>query len=214
MKNKNLESRFFNLEKSLGNIKSTRSFINNEIEKNDRTISSNDNSISLAQKSSEVIKLWLEDSLKNNIDSISSLVTSGLKTVFCDRDLEFKIYQEMKYNKVAIRFALKDGDAEGNPKNTNGGAASVIISLILRLFIMSKLNMCNLILLDESMADLNAEYIPAAASFMKQLSDLLGINILLVTHNEDYLKYAHTSYEGDKKVSFIMKKIKGRNDEE
>lgn len=58
--------------------------------------------------------------------------------------------------------------------------------------------MGNLLLLDESMHALANKYVPAAAAFMRQLSEQTGINILMVTHNEEFLCHSHTAYEGTK----------------
>lgn len=152
----------------------------------------------LFQQSSDVFKSWLEDSMHKNLDSMSDLVTSGLRHVVHDQRLSFKIKQELKYNRLSMKFMIKDedADAEGDPMSSFGGGAVLTASLILRLAIMARLNMGNLLLLDESMHALANKYVPAAASFMRQLSEQTGINILMVTHNEEFLTYAHVAYEG------------------
>jgi ABC-type lipoprotein export system ATPase subunit len=50
-------------------------------------------------------------------------------------------------------------------------------------------------------------YVPAAASFMRQLSEQTGVNILMVTHNPEFLHNAHTAYEGHKTDSLQLKSI-------
>lgn len=150
----------------------------------------------LQQKSSEVIKSWLDDMLRSNVDSIASLATSGLRHVIHDHDLSFHIRQELKYNRVSMNFVIEDGGVEGDPMSSFGGGAVLVASLILRLAIMSRMRMGNLLLLDETMFALANKYVPAAADFMRKLSEETGVNIFMVTHNEEFMSNAHTAYEG------------------
>lgn len=150
----------------------------------------------LQQKSSEIFKMWLEDLLKANIDSVSDLVTSGLNHIIDDQELKFNIKQEVKNNRLSINFTIEENGIEGDPLSSFGGGAISVASLILRLAVMARMNMANLLLLDESMSSLANRYVPMAAEFMKQISEKMGINILMVTHNEDFLLNAHTAYEG------------------
>ncbi len=73
---------------------------------------------------------------------------------------------------------------------------------------MARMKMGNLLLLDESMSFLADRYVPNAGSFMRQLSERTGINILMVTHNKEYLNYAHTAYEGHNDGSLKLRPIK------
>lgn len=150
----------------------------------------------LNQRGSEVIKKWLEDLLSSNVDSISELVTTALNHIIVDQSLKFRIVQEPKYNRLAMRFAIEENGVEADPMTSFGGGAVVIASLVLRIAIMSRLKMANLLLLDESMFALAKRYIPACADFMRQLSEETGISILMVTHNDEFMANAHASYEG------------------
>ena len=160
----------------------------------------------LLQQSSDVFKGWLDDSIQKNVESISDLVTTGLKHIIYDQNLTFKIKQEVKANRLSMKFIIEDNGTEGDPLLSFGGGIVLTASLILRIAIMSRLNMGNLLLLDESMHALANRYVPAAASFMKQLSDQTGINILMVTHNEEFVGHADTTYEGHKDGSLKLHK--------
>lgn len=152
----------------------------------------------LHQKCSEIFKAWLEDSMKRNVDSMAELATTGLRHVMHDQKLTFSIKQEPKYNRLAMRFILEDNGVEGDPIQSYGGGAAVVISFVLRIAVMARMKMANLLILDESMPALSAAYIPAAGAFMRQLSEETGINILMVTHNPEFLNHAHIAYEGRK----------------
>lgn len=165
----------------------------------------------LRQKESEIFKRWLEDMLEENIHSMESLVTSALNHVIHDQKLTFRIRQEQQYNRIAMKFGLEQetdsGTVEGDPMNSFGGGAAVLISLVLRLAVMTRMKMGNLLLLDESLAALANAYVPHAGAFIRQLSERTGINIVIVTHNPLLMDFAHTAYEGTSDGSSLKLKL-------
>lgn len=163
--------------------------------------------VELYSKCSELFKNWLEGSIKENIDSISDLITTGLNYIMTDQDLVFRINQEHKNNRIHMKFVLEQDGTSGDPLSSYGGGPAVIISLILRICIMQRMGLGNLLILDESMVALANAYVPSAAAFMRQLSEQTGVNILMVTHNSLFLENSHTAYEGYKTDSLHLKCI-------
>ena len=168
--------------------------------------------VDLYQKCSEIFKQWLDDSLEKNTTSMADLATTALRHTIHDQQLTFKIKQEPKYNRISIKFVLEEnspnGIVEGNPLDSYGGGAAAVISLVLRLAVMARMGMGNLLLLDESMYFVSNMYVPGAAAFMRQLAERTGVNILMVTHNPEFLTHAHVAYEGRKDGSLKLRKIR------
>lgn len=167
----------------------------------------------LYQRCSEICKKWLEDSLAKNVHSMADLATMGLRHVIKDQHLTFRVQQEAKYNRMAMKFILeqKEDDGtiiEGDPLNGYGGGAAAVISLVLRLAVMSRMKMGNLLLLDESMTWVANAYVGNAASFMRHLAERTGVNILMVTHNPEFIANAHTAYEGHKDGSLKLRRLR------
>lgn len=162
----------------------------------------------LHQRCTEVFKRWLEDSLEKNIQSIAELGTTALRHVIHDQELTFKIHQDPKLNRLAMKFLIEDGGVEGDPMASFGGGAVVLLSMVLRLAVMARMGMVNLLLLDESMMALANKYVPAAAEFMRSLAEETGVNILMVTHNPEYLAHAHVAYEGRKDGSLKLRRLR------
>jgi len=201
-----LQTRLNRIREDVQKLSIYRDFIQKQVlesEAQERTLQYH---AELRQKEGELLKSWLEDSVHKNIDSISSLATSGLQHVIHDQEVAFRIKPEPKNNRLSMKFLVEQDGVEGDPLDSFGGGAAVVISLVLRLAVMARMNMGNLLLLDESMAALANAYVPACGSFMRQLAEQTGINILMVTHNEDFLKHAHVSYEGHKTGSFQLKR--------
>jgi ABC-type molybdenum transport system ATPase subunit/photorepair protein PhrA len=202
----NLHEKFDEFKQQASRLLMYRDLIRNQIQSEKILIDKSHYNAELNQKSSEIFKTWLEDLLENNVNSISDLVTSGLQSVVHDQNLVFKINQELKYNRLSMRFSIDNDGIEGDPLDSFGGGAVAFISFILRLAIMTRMKMGNLLLLDESLASLANYYVPMAADFMRQLSEKTGINILMVTHNDEFVNYAHTAYEGSKDSSLKLNK--------
>jgi DNA repair exonuclease SbcCD ATPase subunit len=177
-------------------VKAYRSLIRTQIKSEEEKVLKLKYDADLNQRSSEIIKSWLEELLKANIDSVADLVTNGFNHIIDDQNLQFRIKQDIKYNRLSISFVISEDGIEGDPLTSFGGGAVLVASLILRLSVMARMNMANLLLLDESMSALANRYVPAAAEFMKQISEKTGVNILMVTHNEEFMSNAHIAYEG------------------
>lgn len=191
-----LPDRLKSLKEDIGRVRAYREVLRSQISTGEGKVQTLRYDADLEQKSSEVFKSWLEDLLKTNVDSISELATQGLRYVIHDQELTFRIHQEPKYNRLSMSFVIEEDGVEGDPIDSFGGGAVVVASLILRLAVMARMGMGNLLLLDESMFALANKYVPAAADFMKQLSERTGVNILMVTHNDEFMSDAHVAYEG------------------
>ncbi len=162
----------------------------------------------LYQKCTEVFKQWLEDSLEKNIQSMAELGTTALRHVIHDQELLFKIQQDPKLNRLSMKFLIEQDGVEGDPMASFGGGAVVLLSMVLRLAVMARMGMVNMLLLDESMMALANRYVPSAADFMRRLSEETGVNILMVTHNPEYLAHAHVAYECHKDGSLKLRRMR------
>lgn len=192
----NRAERLRKLRDDIAAVKANRDLVRTQIISTTASITSSRYKADLNQRGSEVIKKWLEDLLRSNVDSISELVTTALNHIIFDQKLTFRIIQEPKYHRLAMRFVIEENGVEADPMASYGGGAVVVASFVLRVAIMARLKMSNLLLLDESMFALANRYVPAAADFMKQLSEETGINIFMVTHNDEFMANAHLAYEG------------------
>ncbi len=192
----NYEDRLKRLREDIATVKAHRDVLRIRAASATSFVAASRRQADLNQKGGEVIKNWLEDLLRSNVDSMAELVTSALRHIVYDQQLTFRIIQEPKYNRLAMRFVIEEDGVEADPMSSFGGGAAVVASFILRVAIMSRLNMSNLLLLDESMFALANKYIPNAIDFMKQLSEETGINIFMVTHNDEFMAGAHNAYDG------------------
>jgi len=128
-------------------------------------------------------------------DKIELLVTYGLQSVFQER-IEFKIISEIKGKQVVMRFVLKSGDIETDILDARGGGVAVVAGFILQIIIVFLLKgrVAPIVILDEGLSQLSEGYRVRMASVMKELVDKTGIQIVLVTHQKEYVDVADKAY--------------------
>lgn len=169
---------------------------------------------SVRQNSQDITKCvslfqsWITTVVDQNVNSISELVTSGLSNVIDDQNLQFKINQEAKNNKSVFTIQMINNGIESDPIEGTGGGIASLISTIIRFSLTAKFGLSKLILLDETLSSLSNAYVPAAAAFLRELCKEFGIDILMVTHNPDFINESDTSYEAINDGKLKLKRIK------
>jgi DNA repair exonuclease SbcCD ATPase subunit len=128
--------------------------------------------------------------IDNEIKPIQSFVTNGLNKVFPDRDLAFKINQKEVSSGVQYEFVLQDGDIEANISDNFGGSVLEVSSLMLRLFVIKRLNKAQFIAFDEFFTGIDARHRINLIQCLKNLCSELGFDIFLITHQEDFVNGA------------------------
>ncbi len=131
---------------------------------------------------------------------IETLVTHGLQTVF-GAGLSFHIVQSMRGKTVVAEFLVRTTLADGRVIDTDvmsarGGGLAAVVGFLLRLVVLllSKQRQETLLILDEPFTHLSKEYVPLMAEFLRELADKTGIQILLVSHQDELTEVADKRY--------------------
>jgi len=127
-------------------------------------------------------------------DKVESLVTMAIQSVF-DRPFEFKLIMERKRNKLECRPVIMEGENEYSPKDEMGGGLVDIISFAFRVVLWSveKPRSRSIFILDEPFKFTGA-LVGRAGEMVKELSKTLGIQIIIVTHDEALKEIADVAY--------------------
>lgn len=143
---------------------------------------------------------------------IEALVTEGLRTVFGD-DLSFHIETKVKGKTTTSEFLIRSrvGDevVETDILSARGGGVAAVAGFLLRLILLLLRDDAEPVLfLDETFAQLSAEYEPALAEFMRELVDRTPAQLIMVTHSTAYDDVADTAYrfrleDGETKVERV-----------
>ena len=160
------------------------------------------------QKCIVLFQEWITSVVDRNVISLSDLVTNGLSHVVDDQDLQFKISQDVKGNKPVFRISMINSGRESDPVEGSGGGIATLVSTIIRFSLTAKFGLSKLILFDETLSSLSNAYVPAAASFLRDLCKEFNIDILMVTHNPDFISESDVSYEAINDGKLKLKRVR------
>jgi len=141
-----------------------------------------------------------EDRQEKTQEIIEQLVTRGLQTIF-DDTLSFHIVQTVKGKSAVVDFLVRtelpSGIVETSVMEARGGGLAATIGFLLRLVVMllgKGTRTENILLLDETFAHVSAEYLDPLRQFLREVVDKTGVQILMVTHQTEFLEGADVVY--------------------
>jgi DNA repair exonuclease SbcCD ATPase subunit len=115
---------------------------------------------------------------------ISKLVTMALAAVFPDPPA-FVTSVETRRNQTEIDLLFEVDSARDKPEDSDAGGAMDIASFALRIACWSLNKTRNTFILDEPFRNLSADLQHKAGEMIKELSTELGIQIIMVSHQEE-----------------------------
>ncbi len=124
--------------------------------------------------------------------NVEVLVSAGLTSVF-GQAVEFTIEQGTYGKQPIMDFRVSmDGVQSDDIINAHGGGLVALAGLIMRIVVvrLMRKTQAQVLVLDEPLAMLSAAYREAAAKLLSDLSQELGIQIIMVTHHQEYSERA------------------------
>lgn len=160
--------------------------------------------ISLLDKVADLFRLLIDQEVIDNAKTAQELLTEGLQAVFDDLDLAVRSEVNIERGKVSVDLLTiqKDTDGtttEGLATDAYGGSVATVESVLLRLVVLTRRGLRPLLLMDESLGAVAERYVPRVGRFLSLLSDRLGVDILVVSHNPVLVETAKHAYRIQKK---------------
>lgn len=131
-------------------------------------------------------------------EQIEGVVTQGLRTIFGE-PMSFRIVNKMVGKRPEIDFLLVSENGE-KPLETailearGGGVAAVAGFLLQAVLVLLLPNTTPLLFLDESFSQVSEEYRPALSQFIKELTERTELQVVLVTHSDEFVTDADRVY--------------------
>jgi DNA repair exonuclease SbcCD ATPase subunit len=132
--------------------------------------------------------------------TIEQLVTQGLHTIF-DDTLSFHIVQSVRGKSANVEFIVRttlDNMVIETPvMEARGGGMAATIGFLLRIVVMllgKEPSSENVLILDETFAHVSAEYLEGVGNFLREVVDKTGVQIIMVTHQDEFVEYADKVY--------------------
>ncbi len=183
------------LRAKLEQYKGVRSEIERNIVKTEKQLKTAEKSLIYHEQAKEIIKqigLQTQKQLQYHISDITSL---ALESVFPDAYALQAEFVERRDKTECDLFFVR-GDEKVNPLMASGGGAVDVASFALRIasWSMKHPKSSNTIILDEPFRFLSRNYHTKASQMLKELSDKLGIQFIIVTHEPVLADSADTSF--------------------
>jgi DNA repair exonuclease SbcCD ATPase subunit len=128
---------------------------------------------------------------------VNSLVTTALKLTFGSAySFEIDFVQRRNKTEADIYFVHSNGNRI-SPLDAAGGGAVDIAAFALRLALISLMDPAprQTLVLDEPFRFLSLDLRPKAAQMLKELSEKLGLQFIIVTHSSQLTEYADCLFE-------------------
>lgn len=125
-----------------------------------------------------------QESLRVRLESV---VTTALRAVFKDKQLEFRITFETKRGRTEALLEVGEDGQYSHPMETHGGGVVDVVSFALRVAFWSIDQSRPVLVLDEPMKFLSRDLVPNAAEMVRMLSQKLGLQIIMVSHIEEFI---------------------------
>lgn len=139
-----------------------------------------------AVKAQEIVQTFCQSMQEKTYSGISQLVTDCLQSVFPDPYV-FKLEFDKKRGKAEARPIFLRAGEEFDPMNECGGGVIDVVAFALRLATLRPKagELRQVLFLDEPFKHVSKNYSERLAKLLETLSKELGIQIIIITHNED-----------------------------
>lgn len=198
-----------NVRASANKAVGLREAIDRQIEENNRRIKTLENEEQLLDLVGNLIRRLIDVEVTDGVKAVERLQTEGLQEIFHDQGLKVRTEVEESRNRISVTLLtqrpLQDGTiVEGVADQSFGGSILTMQCILMRITVIFRRNLRPLLLLDETLHAVANKYVDRAARFLSALSKSLGLDILLVSHDEALVGAADRAY----RVSYVRDQAK------
>ena len=193
------EERLSELFRRAESLRATRASLRADLDRARREAGLKEDEALLLEQVSIVVRRLVDGELTEGVRTMETLQTEGIRSVFYDQDIRVRAEVEVVRGKVNVSlltsYRKENGDLiEAPTLDAFGGAVATVQSVLLRLSLIFRRGMRPMLFLDESLPAFDDRYIHRMALFLKTLCERLGVDILVVTHNQSLLDAADRAY--------------------
>lgn len=152
--------------------------------------------IQAAEEAQKILQLVAEQTQQQFQYKISELVTLALQSVFPD-PYEFRVKFTQRRNKTEADLVFIRKGEEVDPMEASGGGVVDVAAFALRmsLYTLQKPKSRPTIVMDEPFRFVSRDLQPRVSQLLKELSQRLGLQFIIVTHQNSLIEYADKVFE-------------------
>ncbi len=188
-----------------------RAGIDRQIEENNSKLKELRAEDELLELVASLIKKLIDVEVTDGVKAVERLQTEGLAEIFHDQNMAVQAEVDESRGRVSVTLLTQrrlDNGAlvVGEADQSFGGSILTMQSILMRITVIFRRGLRPLLLLDETLAAVAQKYVDRAARFLSSLCKNLGIDILLITHDEALVSAADRSYQ----VSYVKDRARFR----
>lgn len=157
-----------------------------------------DNKVACYRKASAVFQGLSDEETKHFHADMKTLVTAGLQAVFEEEmtfDIDFKVERNVLTTRFLVGSNVGGTFCKFDILSAKGGGVADVVSFLLQFLMVYYLSdRRKLIIADEPFKNLSRSYKRRFAEFVKMICEKAGMQIIMVTHEEEYVDVADRVY--------------------
>lgn len=167
-----------------------------------------------ASKAGKIVQIVAQETQRHLEYHVSNITTMALKSV-SPTFPEFKAEVMLRRNQTEFDLLFLEGEHTDKPIDSSGGGALDIASFALRLTYWTLEKTRPTLILDEPFRNVSPDLQNKVSEMVKKLSEKLGLQIILVSHQDDINIAADRTFWVSKKggISIIETLNKGDKNE-
>lgn len=181
------------LRRKLENLKGHRNELKSQMVAIRTTIQEQSSLLIKYEQAREIIRTVGLETQQNLQYHISDIVSLALEGVFTE-PYQLKVEFIQRRNKTECDLLFVRDGKEIDPLESSGYGAVDVASFALRVASWSMNRNRNIIVLDEPMRFLSEDYQEKAGEMIKELSNRLGLQFLIVTHEDTLSSYSDSKH--------------------
>ena len=193
---KDLENRATELYIQYNSIKSSLDANQESMDKVCMDIDNMNSNKALLEKSKPYIDDLIDKFSETSLKRLEELLTLGVSRIFQDRDYRVEIkVSEKRSSKCAELYLIDGGHAFMMRDSCVAGGILVVVGFLIQVFYVANLDVSKTLFLDEALSNISTQYLDNFFSFVKELSEQIGLTVILITHDNRFLEYADRIYK-------------------
>jgi DNA repair exonuclease SbcCD ATPase subunit len=209
-----MNSRITELRSLLDQCKGKQQQLQQTLTNTQAELKQNQRALRNHEQARELIRIAGETTQRGLSYHISEITSLALEAVFDDPySLDVQFCQRRNKTECDLLFT-RDGNTV-DPMDASGGGAVDVAAFALRVASWSMMNprLRNTIILDEPMKNLSKDMQDKASLMLKEVSKKLGLQFIIVTHEEQLAAYADRTFlvtknkKGISKVTVLEKEM-------
>jgi DNA repair ATPase RecN len=148
------------------------------------------------QKTQELVQVLIQTTAQETQDQLKIHTKDLVQALLdiCFPEYEFCMEFVLKRGRTECDIFVDKDNERMDPMQSNGGGLVDIIALGLRIACLSLSDNDRVLILDEPLRFLSSNIKPTVAQVLKEMTGKLGIQVIMVTHDEAFSGIADKSF--------------------